>query len=372
MERNSHNFAIYTSAHGYGHTSRSYEVAKALVRTDPLAQVHFMSWAPEAFFASEAHPRILRRRLRLDVGIRQLDSLTLDLAATCADLQELKRQVETLIAREVEFLKENRVRTVLADLPHLAFIAAAQAQIPAWGLSNFSWDWIYEEYVKDFSDFAEHVSDIRAGYRLAEGVLRLPFWGGLETFRTVADIPLIARCSTQDRRQVRRVLGFDDEQPLILFSFGGLGITIPKRELACQDVIPITTDPSPDPGPPFRHLTDQELAAHGIHYCDLVAAVDLVVSKPGYGIVSECIANRTPLFYTPRGNFREYPILVQGIKQHLPAREIRLEDLISGTWISLFYEFQAREEVRDFKETEPTLDLHGAKTAATWLCEAAG
>ena len=35
----------------------------------------------------------------------------------------------------------------------------------------------------------------------------------------------------------------------------------------------------------------------------LVGAADAVVSKPGYGIISECIANETAILYTSRGHF---------------------------------------------------------------------
>ncbi len=50
----------------------------------------------------------------------------------------------------------------------------------------------------------------------------------------------------------------------------------------------------------------------GLLYQDLVAAADVVVSKPGYGIVSECVANGTALLYTSRGRFIEYDLFVGG------------------------------------------------------------
>ena len=37
---------------------------------------------------------------------------------------------------------------------------------------------------------------------------------------------------------------------------------------------------------------------------------DVVVTKPGYGIISECLANDTALLYTDRGHFIEYDVLV--------------------------------------------------------------
>ena len=41
-------------------------------------------------------------------------------------------------------------------------------------------------------------------------------------------------------------------------------------------------------------------------------AADVVVTKPGYGIIAECLANDTAIVYTSRGEFAEYDVLVDG------------------------------------------------------------
>ena len=59
--------------------------------------------------------------------------------------------------------------------------------------------------------------------------------------------------------------------------------------------------------PPNVKLVDEQaLYAGGLRYEDLVAAVDVVVTKPGYGIIAECVANDTAIVYTSRGHFVEY------------------------------------------------------------------
>ena len=67
-------------------------------------------------------------------------------------------------------------------------------------------------------------------------------------------------------------------------------------------------------------------------YEDLVRAVDVVVSKPGYGIISDCIANGTALLYTPRGRFAEYDVLVREMPRYLRCACIETEDLLAGRW----------------------------------------
>ena len=58
------------------------------------------------------------------------------------------------------------------------------------------------------------------------------------------------------------------------------------------------------------------------------------MTKPGYGIVAECIANRTAIIYTPRGRFAEYPCLTAGIEAHLAHAIISNDDLHAGRWRS--------------------------------------
>jgi hypothetical protein len=59
-----------------------------------------------------------------------------------------------------------------------------------------------------------------------------------------------------------------------------------------------------------------------------------VVTKPGYGIISECIANDTAILYTSRGKFREYDVLVTEMPKHLRAQFIEQADLLAGRWAS--------------------------------------
>jgi L-arabinokinase len=75
-------------------------------------------------------------------------------------------------------------------------------------------------------------------------------------------------------------------------------------------------------------------------FADMIASMDAVVSKPGFGILSDCIANRKPLIYADRSDFREYAILVDAIRKyiknvHIPAAELyrgNLEESLARIW----------------------------------------
>ena len=63
-----------------------------------------------------------------------------------------------------------------------------------------------------------------------------------------------------------------------------------------------------------------------------MGAVDVVLTKPGYGIVSECVANDTALVYTSRGRFPEYDIFVRDMPSYLRCAFISQDDLQAGRW----------------------------------------
>ena len=70
---------------------------------------------------------------------------------------------------------------------------------------------------------------------------------------------------------------------------------------------------------PFSDVDSENVHAfprHDLRFPDLVSASDAVLSKPGYGIVAECYANRTPLFYVNRPDFRECHVLISWMKKN--------------------------------------------------------
>jgi len=69
-----------------------------------------------------------------------------------------------------------------------------------------------------------------------------------------------------------------------------------------------------------------------VPFYELVNACDMVISKPGYGIVSEIIANQTPLLYTAREDFAEYFVLVEGLKKYAVTKHLPQKDFLEGNW----------------------------------------
>jgi UDP-N-acetylglucosamine:LPS N-acetylglucosamine transferase len=101
-------------------------------------------------------------------------------------------------------------------------------------------------------------------------------------------------------------------------------------------------------------------------YVSLLAACDVVVTKPGYGIVADCLANRIPVLYTSRGPFREYDVLVQALHAYGRAHYVPREDLLAGRLADHLAALEATPN------TWADVPLHGAEAIAERVLQRIG
>jgi L-arabinokinase len=325
--------AVYVSGHGYGHSTRTAEVLRALRERAPALPITVCTSAPAFLFEGVVKAPLAVRRVECDVGLVQKDALVIDEAGTAAAWEAFAAGEEGRVAAEAAWLRESGARLVVGDIPPLAFQAAAEAGVLSVALGNFSWDWIYEHLAGRVPALGDAASRAREAYRRAEFLLRLPFAGDLRAFRRVEDVPLVARKPTVGKAEARRRLGLG-RGPLVLLSFGGLGV--PGLKLAPLGALDryrfLLTGRTGDGEAPsnVHHVEAGRLEAAGLGYADLVGAADVVVTKPGYGIVTDCIGAGTRLVYTDRGDFPEYPVMVAEMPRYLPALFTRNEDVLEG------------------------------------------
>ena len=311
---------FYVSGHGFGHASRSIEIINALLRRAPDLSVIIRSSVASWLVERTACPGVTLSPAEVDTGVIQIDSLHLDAPASIARAEAFMANFDDRLQQELAFLREHRAVMTISDLPALGIAAGTAAGVPAIATGNFTWDWIYEHYVGGHA-VARQIGEI---YRHTTLALRFPMWGGFETMPAITDIPLVARRSQRDPADVRKALGIPQDRRVVLTSFGGYGLDglnlDALRSLPAYHVLL--------PG----MIDENAMYARGYRYEDLVRAVDVVVTKPGYGIISECIANDTALLYTSRGDFREYQVLVDGMPAHLRCAFIDHPDLYAGRW----------------------------------------
>ncbi|MBM3777661.1 MAG: hypothetical protein FJW23_05385 [Acidimicrobiia bacterium] len=337
----SDSLVFYISGHGFGHASRAIEVLRALLARCPAARAIVRTAIPRRLFQAVSGDRIRVEPFEADTGIVQLDSLRLDEAASIARADAFYRTLPARAAEEARYLTGAGAALVAGDIPPLAFAAAAAAGLPSIAMGNFTWDWIYEDY-PGVDAAPRLLPAIRGAYAGASLALRLPLSGGFESTPLVRDVPLIARHAVRSRDEVCGAFGLPPGVPIVLMSFGGHGLdgfnpaSIAHLEgytvIAAADLSFSRGPAGPDARRGVVPIDESAIAAAGFRYQDLVAAADVVVTKPGYGIISECAANQTAILYTSRGRFREYDVLVREMPRFVRAAFIGQDDLFAGRW----------------------------------------
>jgi len=355
------NLLFYITGHGYGHFVRTFDVIKSILARRPDVVCHIKTTAPVWLTRDQNIERVTFYHEAIDVGAIQENSFSVNIKATLQAYADLVARKPALIQRELRFIDEHEIRLVVGDIPPLAFDVAQQSGIPGIAIGNFSWDWIYQQYAESIPDYRFLIDEIRLSYSRADVLLRLPMAGDMSVFRRIEDIPLIAQRSVRTRQDVRANLGLDPESDnkIIL-------LALRNHDLARMDtnrwksyehyrfIIPDT-----------RYALDKNILTIPADFClfeDLIMASDLVVSKPGYGIVSGCIANRTPLLYTSRDDFVEYDVLHNYIQQNMPAIFVPREDFIYGKWVEAI----SFKRLNEQSWSEVAID--GADEAAALIC----
>lgn len=323
-----HAIAYYITAHGYGHGVRSTDILRALLDMYPGVDVTVVTDLPEDFLRSRLPGRgVAVRTGSFDVGMVQLDSIKVDLPATLRRVEELFGQRDTLVGQEHAFLKAGRFSAVVADIPSIPLEAAAKAGIPRLAVGNFAWDWIYEEFAGDDPRWNAPIAQIREGYAQADLLLRLPFSEDMTAFPKRFDLPLVASPGKACREKLAAVTGADPAKSWVLLSFTSLDWNDEalKRVERHQKYEFFTVKPLA-----WERSNIRPVDRHAFPFSDVIATCDMVVSKPGFGILSECAVNRKPLVYAERTDFREYAVLVQAVEKYLKHQHIPAERLYRG------------------------------------------
>jgi hypothetical protein len=321
--------AYYVTAHGYGHGVRSCDIIRALQRLHPDVPVVLVSDLPGDFLRNRIGPGTTAYRPgSFDTGMVQLDSIRVDLAESLRKAERLCSVREQLIRQECKFLRDGGFRGIVADIPAIPFEAARRAGIPGVAVSNFSWDWIYSEFREIEPRWDPVIEAISEGYRQARVLLRLPFADDMRVFSRIEDIPVVAEPGTNRRAELAQMTGADPGKKWILLSFTTLewepravALVESLKEYEFFTVLPLAWDAR------NFHAVDRGV----VRFADVMASADGVISKPGFGIVSDCVVNEKPFLYADRANFREYDVLVRSIRRHLRSVHIPVDELYAGS-----------------------------------------
>ncbi|KAG4963079.1 hypothetical protein JHK82_039758 [Glycine max] len=323
-------FAYYVTGHGFGHATRVTEVVRHLILAGH--DVHVVTGAPDFVFTSEIQsPRLIIRKVLLDCGAVQADALTVDRLASLEKYSEtaVKPRAQ-ILAQETEWLNSVKADLVISDVVPVACRAAADAGIRSVCVTNFSWDFIYAEYVMAAGlHHRSIVWQIAEDYSHCEFLIRLPGYCPMPAFRDVIDVPLVVRRLHKSAKEVKKELGVTDDVKLVILNFGGQPSELKlKEEFLPPGWLCLVCGASETADLPSNFVK----LAKDAYTPDIIAASDCMLGKIGYGTVSEALAYKCPFVFVRRDYFNEEPFLRNMLEFYQGGVEMIRRDLLTGHW----------------------------------------
>ncbi|MDB5292649.1 MAG: Smr protein/MutS2 [Phycisphaerales bacterium] len=359
------NLLFYISGHGYGHARRMAQVIRAFSERRPDVTVWIRSTTPSHIF-EPLRPECIEP-CDIDVGVAECDPLTIDRETSLDRLVEFMGRRDAIVADELAVVNRLRPELIVADIPFLAGEVAARAGVPCIGISNFTWDWIYDHLFGDDRRYAAIAPVVREGYGKMEALLELPFGRTSPAIATKIAMPLIAGKSRRERADVLAQIGVaaGDRRPRVLFGTRG-GLPPGALGVAARDADEFLFLCLHAPAEALPGNAMAVRLSHGLDFSDVLAVSDVVVSKLGYGIVSDCIAAGVPLVWPRREGFVEDDIVAADAPRHVGMVEMPRKDYYAGRWGRWL-----RKAV-EAPPTYTTIRTDGAEACANYLARAIG
>ncbi|KAL0315949.1 UNVERIFIED_CONTAM: L-arabinokinase [Sesamum radiatum] len=320
MEKKPLVFAYYVTGHGFGHATRVLELLVWILGIASMAYngnrgqdfvssvafSHFiLTWKG---FSNDAFFIDIFLLVLLDCGAVQADALTVDrLASLEKYVQAAVVPRDSILATEVEWLKSINANLVASDAVPIACRAAADAGIRAVCVTNFSWDFIYAEYVMVAGRQSHSIIwQIAEDYSHCDFLIRLPGYCPMPAFSDVVDAPLVVRKLHKSRAEVRKELGIEEDAKVLIYNFGGqpAGWKLEKEYLPDGWICLVC-------GASDEHELPENFVKlpKDVYTPDLIAASDCMLGKIGYGTASEALAYKVPLIFVRRDYFNEEPFV---------------------------------------------------------------
>lgn len=320
------------SAHGFGHAAQVVPVLNALGRLVPDLHVLLRTMVPASFFEHRLAVPWKLSAEQQDIGCVQDGPLTIDIEATWREHTSFHLTWADRMQAEVDAMRAARPDLIVADTPYLAVAAGAQAAIPTVALVSFTWDLVLSEFMAP-ADISSQtlLRSIRRAYAQADLALRITPAPKMEIFERLTDVGPIAEPSPSAREELATLLKLVPGERTVLIGFGGIPLaTLPFADLELLTGYRFLFD-GPTPPDSTRFISTKSLP---FSFKTLLASVDVIMTKPGYGTLVEAVALGTPLVYVRRYNFADEQPLVDYLHRHGRGVELTRQDFGCGRWDS--------------------------------------
>ena len=325
------------SAHGFGHLAQTAPVLEALTAQIPDLRLTIRSGLPAAHLRLRISHPFAHVAAASDLCFLMHDAVRIDHEASSAAYRAFHADWPARVAAEAGMLSLLAPDLVFANVSALPLAGARRAGIPALAMCSLNWA---DQFAFLFGDaaWARAIhAELQDAYANADAFLRCTPAAPMPTLSNAIAVPPVARVGHADRAALAARIGAMDER-IVLIGMGGIDFDLPVAAWPhVKGVRWLVRDPLP--------LSRPDVVCYGDldwHFSDLLASVDAVVTKPGYGMFVESAAAGVPLLYLRRDDWPEQEALIGWLQAEAVCAELSVAQFAAGDLQSVLQELWAR------------------------------
>ncbi|KRD84523.1 hypothetical protein ASE51_17625 [Bacillus sp. Root147] len=339
--------SYYISDYGYGHATRSTAIIRELLKQNAHLEIVIChSFALDFLQQSFRHePRVEFREITTDVGyVLKENSLDPDAKLLNEKVASYISEFSIKLGQEMRFIKEKNVSFVISDISPLGIASATALNIPSLGLSNFTWYTAYEGLIEErlLSFLDAQYKKMRYQFSLA--CSNEPLWGIEEN----QSFGFYSRyIDDHEVQRIRKEIDHAGKSHIVYF---GLGM---KVDIGTLSELPIWQSPNckfiVSSNIEVNHPNVYRIPRNAVETQHYVAAAELVLTKAGWGTISEAVCTGVPLLVTNRSSMKEDRHTIDYLVRHQLCDLIEWKELESLVVTPALIETCRRQKVNHYK-----------------------
>lgn len=295
------NIAFYISDHGFGHASRNIPIIRYILEVKDDIKIHIKTGINQGLFIKDStkdlknSKNIVFEFKNTDIGlVLKKNSLNIDKVKLEKKVEDYLQTWDRLIENELLFLKNNNIHLIISDIVPWVFECSKKLGINSLLISNFTWVDIYKEYLSE-----EISNKYKLAYKNAKNVLLYDLYisSMKEYLNNYEEVGLL--CREFNLEKIKRIK--EKYSKLIIFVSVGRSVEI-NEELNVGDL-----------NYQFICTEGINLKGDNVEYLqkdinntqDYIMASDYIITKAGWGTVSEALIGNKKVALLSRDKISE-------------------------------------------------------------------
>ena len=291
---------VDVSGHGYGHAAMTLPILNALRRSLPKLKLTIRTSVPAAWLAErlEGECNYIDQS---DFGMAMVDSLHVRQNESYLAYSSIHESWNERVSDAAVQLASLEPTLLLSNVPYLSIAAASKVGVPAIAMSSLNWADVFYHYCGHLPGAKAIWQQMADAYAAARTFLQLTPAMAMPSIRNGQGLGPVALLGRDRRVELRQRFGWDADDIIALLTLGGIHTELPVTRWPRLGRVRLVTGSKSE----FSHPDIRSSAGLEFPFIDLVRSCDVVISKPGYDIVTEAACNGVPILLVSRPGWPE-------------------------------------------------------------------